>query len=703
MTKDTMHKTDTVKTATADLLIEIGCEELPPLALKGISNNFKDLIEAGLNRAMLSFEGAHCFASPRRIAVLVSKLSLKQPQTTQNKRGPKVEAAFDSENNPTPVALGFAKGCGVSVKDLQILDTPQGRHLIFESVNPGFDTATLIPNIIKDALHSLPLAKRMRWGNLEESFSRPVHWVVILFGDKPLAATFFGIESEAKTQGHRFMAPAAISLKVPAEYEEVLFKKGKVIADFSKRREHIIKAIDALATSHQLTPILDETLLEENTNLVEWPVVLLGSFDSKFLTLPKEVLMASMTFHQKCFPSLDQNKALSSHFFIISNIEASNPKEILLGNERVMHARLQDAAFHYGVDKEQSLEDRQEDLKKIIFQKQLGTLWDKTLRIAKLAEFIAKTIGGDAKATTRAALLCKTDLLTQMVGEFPELQGVMGYYYAKLHKEPESVALAIKEHYYPRFSADSLPETKEGAVLAIADRLDTLVGLFAIGKEPTGESDPFGLRRQAFALLRILIEGKLSLDLKEAIHFAHTLYGALISKEAIFEEKLLDFCFERLRAWYHDQTISARVFDAVLAKRPTNPLDFHQRLQAVQTFIGLPEAESLSMANKRVKNILTKSEIVGASTPINPALFEKPAEKTLFSALHSKETEIKPLIKKGAYTEALKQLTALKEPIDTFFDEVMVMVEDPLLKNNRIALLSQLRSLFLEIADLSLL
>lgn len=718
-----------------DLLIEIGVEELPPKSLRLLSRSFRDQIVQGLTNLQLPFSSASeglsdvsdaiaksdpaeikVFATPRRLALLIPRLVTLQAPQHVLKKGPLLAAAFDKDGKPTPAALGFASACQTPLEALKTQQTEKGECLVYEQTLPAQATATLISKLVQDALKALPLPKHMRWGELKESFVRPVHWLVLLFGEQVIPAEFFGIKSDRMTYGHRFHHPAAIPLKQPSEYEDRLRNVGKVIADFEERRELIETNLKNIAAEENASASIDEELLDQVTGLVEWPVVLLGQFDEAFLALPPEVLISSMQVHQKCFPLPDKQGKLLAKFLIVSNIESSDPLTVVQGNERVMQARLHDAAFFYQVDKETRLEARQEDLKKVVFQNLLGgsTLWDKSNRIKGLSKFILSQIPPNLldKSTEadceRAALLCKTDLLTQMVGEFPELQGIMGRYYAIHDGESEAVARAIADHYHPRFANDSLPETVLGKVLALSDRIDTLVGMFGLGKHPTGDKDPYALRRQALAVLRIIGIGELSgfdLDLNQLFLKSKELYGNSLSTDVPIIQSLLEFCFERLRGWYLEQgEIPARVFEAVLAKRPTRPVDFARRLLAVIVFQSLPEAESLAAANKRVRNILAKSDVpIPPETSFDNNLLTENAEKQLAKAIFEKKLEIAPLLQTNQYTQALKSLATLKEPIDQFFDSVMVMVEDVPLRNNRLKLLNQLRSLFLEIADISLL
>lgn len=685
-----------------DLLIEIGCEELPSKSLQKLQSALLEGLATKLKEAELSFENMVGFATPRRLAVQVNKLAKVQPTRSILKKGPARAAAFDTAGNPTTPALKFAESCKVPFEKLTFQETDKGSWLVFEQQEPGLATEQLIPKMLMEVLNNLPINKRMRWGNNDFSFVRPVQWVVLLFGDKVVDAEIFGIKADQYTRGHRFHHPKPIKISNPEDYEQTLLNTGYVIADFNKRREKIATGMQATAQKQQQQVIMEPELLDEVTGLVEWPVVLTGQFDKAFLEIPKEALISSMQVHQKCFPITDSNGNLLQHFLIISNIESTDPKAVINGNNWVMKARLADAAFYYEVDKEITLHQRSEKLKQVVFQAGLGSLWDKSERIAALAKIIAEKINADPIYTERAALLCKADLLTQMVGEFPELQGIMGRYYALHHSEPPIVAQAIEEHYFPRFSQDMLPSSLEGAAVALADRIDSLVGIFGLGKEPTGDKDPFGLRRQAMGALRIIIEKELNLDLEDLISKAIIIES--VPKKDI-KDNLLGFCFDRLKARYLEQGIAPQIFEAVRSKGlPSNPLDFHKRIQAVATFKNLAEAETLAAANKRVKNILSKSDVsIPKDSFVDDILLKEKSEKELSSQLIAKEKEIEPLIKSGNYTAALKALATLKEPVDQFFTDVMVMVDDEALRNNRLRLLNRLRKLFLEIADISLL
>lgn len=715
---------------TNDLLIEIGLEELPPQNLEEFADGFQKSLDKAFKSAHLNFLKIETFVAPRRLAAIVRNLQTSTPAQTIVKRGPAKSAAFDGQGKPTQAALGFATACETTLDNIGFQESEKGSFLVFEKKMQGEASDALIPKILHEVLQGLSLPKKMRWGARSEFFVRPVHWVVLLFGNKAISAEFFGIKSGAATKGHRFHHPKPILLGSPAEYETYLFEQGKVIADYTKRRQSIeaqlIKTVEEKLTKEKklkAKPFIDPSLLDQVTGLVEWPVVLLGKFDRDFLKLPEEALISSMQVHQKCFPIYEENqeRKLLPYFLIVSNIESQDPETVIQGNERVMHARLHDAAFYYREDKKTPLQDRREHLKQVVFQHGLGTLWDKSERIAELSVFMCEQMGVQNTAPyKRVAELCKADLSTLMVLEFPELQGIMGKdYYGP---DSEGVGDAIEGHYHPRFAQDTLPNSLMGAVIAIADRIDSLVGLFGLGKRPTGDKDPFALRRQALAILRIILEearfkSLQLIDLQSLINKASEIYAK--DKEKYnkllpiqeLNKVILDFFYERLRAWYHEKGFHPRSFDAVLAvEQSSKPINFDYRLKAVEAFQKLAEAENLSAANKRVRNILEKSleknEGVASGQAekieIDESLLLEEAEKTLAKKLQEKELEIQKF-SLDQYTEALLSLAELKEPVDRFFDTVMVMVEDPRLKNNRLNLLRRLRALFLKIADISVL
>ena len=685
-----------------DFLLEIGTEELPPKALRRLSEALAAALAGGLDKAGLRYEAIVPYASPRRLALLVRSMDTVKPGGVQERRGPALAAAFDENGAPTPAAQGFARSCGVTVEALETLQNEKGAWLVYRSSQPDQPAAALLPALVGDALAALPIPRRMRWGTLEESFVRPVHWLVMLLGDQVVPAAFFGLEAGRETRGHRFHHPAPLYIADPAAYAPLLESEGRVIADFAARREAIRAQVKAAAVEAGGTAVIDEALLEEVTGMVEWPMALVGSFDERFLEVPPEALISAMKGHQKYFHMVDEGGRLLPRFVTVSNIDSREPGVVRAGNERVIRPRLADADFFWTQDRRHSLASRIPGLDQVVFQEKLGSLRDKCERLVPLAVRIAETLGGNSAWAERAAMLAKCDLLSDMVGEFPELQGIMGRYYARHDGEPEEVAEALDEQYLPRFAGDRLPATPTGQALAVADRLDTLTGIFGIGLLPSGDKDPFALRRAALGVLRILIERRLDLDLVPLLETAVAGYQARngLRFDNTLVEQVFDFMMERLRAYYQEQGIATDVFEAVLARRPGRPLDFDARLQAVEAFRRLPEAESLAVANKRISNILRK-----AADPIpdsvEAALLQEETERDLAAALARLEAEVRPLLARQDYSAALQRLAALREPVDRFFDEVMVMTEDPALRGNRLALLDKLRRLFLQVADLS--
>jgi len=684
-----------------DLLIEIGTEELPPKALLKLSRSFQQEIEKGLGKNNLAFSDTQSFATPRRLAVVVNALQEVQDDISVEKFGPAVKAAFDDEGNPTKAAEGFARSCGVTVKDLKEKDDGKVVKLYYASEQKGEATASLLPQIVSDALDALPIPKRMRWGSLRNEFVRPVHWVVLLFGSETVEADILGVHSGNQTRGHRFHMPGDITVNTPGDYEKALSESAYVIPDFEKRQALVRSQVEQEAEKLGANVSIDSDLLNEVTALVEWPVALTGSFDEAFLAVPKEALVSSMKKHQKCFTLEDSDGNICPNFITVSNLESLAPEKVVAGNERVIRPRLADAAFFFNQDKNHSLESRQDKLKTVIFEQTLGTVHDKSARVAGLAAFIAGAIGSDTALATRAAQLGKCDLLTGMVGEFADLQGIMGYYYALHDGESEEVASAINEQYMPRFAGDELPQTKTGIVLALAERIDTIVGLFGIGQPPTGSKDPYALRRAALGVLRIIVEKTLALDLSECVANAISQYGKLPEQENL-EAKVLDFIFERFRAWYSDEGVSANIFQAVDAVRSSSPLDFDLRIKAVQEFVSLKEAEALSIANKRVSNILAKLDQLPVN-PVDASLLNEEAEKTLAEQIDKLLIHVEPMLQGQDYGKALSSMALLQADVDRFFDEVMVNTEDEKVRQNRQSLLHQLRQLFLQIADISLL
>lgn len=683
----------------ADLLIELGTEELPPKALLRLSNAFGKGVEDGLKEANVAYGKVELYSAPRRLAIIIKSLADSQPDQDIEKRGPAIQAAFDESGCPSKAAEGFARGCGVKVDELETMETDKGAWLVFRKMQKGQPTAELLGDIINQSLKRLPIPKRMRWGASDVEFVRPVHWLVVLHGEQVVDVNVLGQKASNKTFGHRFHHPAAIELKNASEYVSSLKETGFVIVDPAERqaiiKQQTIKAADELGGF----ALIDKDLLTEVTSLVEWPVAVSGDFNSQFLEVPAEALISSMQDHQKYFPVIDSNEKLLPHFITISNIDSKDMSQVKAGNERVISPRLSDAVFFWTQDRKKKLEDRIESLETVVFQKKLGTLAEKSKRVAVIAKAIAEKLGADVANAERAALLSKCDLMTEMVYEFTDLQGIMGRYYAKLDGEHDDVAAALDEQYMPRFAGDELPLSVTGQIVSISDKLDTVLGIFAIGQKPTGEKDPFALRRATLGILRIMIEKDLDLDLQELLEIAaEALTEKADAKSAI--DDVIKFMLDRLRAFFADKNISTDIYDAVLACRPTRPIDFSRRVEAVNVFKALPEAESLAAANKRISNILkkVKTEI---STNIDESLLQEDAEKELSKQVATLSNDVNALFKKGDYQSALKKLAALKDPVDQFFDDVMVMADDEALKNNRIALLKQISVLFLQAADLS--
>ena len=681
-----------------DLLLEIGAEELPPKSLTRLASALADAIHQGLQDKDLEHGDFSWFATPRRLAVIVRDLAVTQADSQVVKRGPAIASAFDQAGNPTRAAEGFARSCGVKVADLDRLETDKGSWLSYKYLAQGERTDELVSDIINRALAGLPISKRMRWGDNDTEFVRPVHWVVLLFGRDVIRTTVLGIETGRETCGHRFHHPEAIKLSDADEYLNRLLAEGRVIADFSERKKQIRQAVIESGQACGGRALIDEDLLDEATALVEWPVAITGSFDNEFLKLPKEVLIATMQSHQKYFPVLHSDTGeLTADFITIANIVSSSPDTIKRGNERVIRPRLSDAAFFWERDRKQPLEHFNPQTNKVVFQQKLGTVADKTARIKNLGVFIAGQLGVKPDLVERASYLAKCDLLTDMVGELPELQGIMGRYYALESNEHPEVAQALDEQYMPRHAGAALPETATGKILALADKLDTLVGIFAIGKAPTGDKDPFGLRRAGLGCLRIMIECALPLDLEACIAHSSRTYPKDINARSIASE-VFDFMLERLRHYYLDNGVSPAVFDAVQACRPTQPHDFNLRVLAVGEFLQLPESDSLVTANKRIRNILRQAEYTGEAGADETLLVEK-TEMDLYKQMHA--CGAGEHIGRGDYGAVLSALAGLRDQVDAFFDEVMVLCDDMKLRNNRLALLSELRKLFLTSADVS--
>ncbi len=689
--------------STDHLLFELGCEELPPKNLFLLANNFSRLFAQGLQEAGLSLSAFKVFATPRRLAVFVENLASAQVDQIIERKGPALKAAFDNDGKPTKAALGFAKSNRVAIEDLEKIETDKGSWLVFRKAQKGKPCREILPGIAANALNQLPIAKRMNWGNHKTPFVRPAHWLLFLYGKEVIECELLGLPANRNTYGHRFHKPKPLAIAKPEDYEQTLLEQAYVVADFSKRKAMIKEQAEAVVKKTRGSVQIDPDLLNEVTALVEWPRALIGNFDQSFLSVPQEALISSMQEHQKYFPIIDDQGKLLPHFITISNIDSVDPQKIVAGNEKVIRPRLADAKFFFETDKKQALFNRNQGLEKVIFQAQLGSVYEKVLRISNLARIIGIQIGGDPELAQRAGLLSKADLSTEMVSEFPELQGIMGRYYAEHDQEPAEVAQALQEQYWPRFAGDQLPESMTGCALAIADRLDTLVGIFGLGQSPTGDKDPFGLRRASLGILRIIIEKQFKLDLAELIDHCIQQYAGKISNPNA-QQNALDFIQGRYRAFYQDQGIPTHIIIAVENRKPSRPLDFHRRVQAVHHFSQLPEAEALCAANKRVKNILAKQNLVSNNNPtVTLDLLQNEAELELAQQIQQRTQKLSSLVEEGLYTEALTELSTLRPAVDAFFDQVMVMDEDLAIRNNRLNLLAKLHNLFLHIADISVL
>jgi glycyl-tRNA synthetase beta chain len=684
-----------------DFLFELGTEELPPKSLFTLAQALADGVAKGLTAAAITHGEVEWFATPRRLAVRVRGVADKQPDQEIKRQGPALANAFDSSGQPTKAASGFAASCGVSVDQLQQVDGPKGRVLQFVGTRKGEPSASLLPGIVKAALDALPIAKRMRWGAGEHEFVRPVHWAVMVFGTVLVDCEILGVRTGKQSRGHRFHAPGPVSIASPAKYVEAL-EKAHVVADVTARRERIRSAAVALAQASGGQAVIEPALLDEVTALVEWPVPLIGRFDERYLQLPQEVPIATMQDHQRYFPVRDAQGNLRNEFIAVANIESRAPEKVRDGNERVVRPRLADAAFFWDSDRRERLDGRRALLKNVTFQAKLGSLHDKAERVGRLAVRIAESIGGDAANARRAAELSKCDLLTLMVGEFPELQGLMGRYYAQHDDEHPEVCAALAEQYFPRFAGDRIPETRTGIALALADKLDTLAGIFAIGQKPSGTRDPFGLRRAALGVLRTILERQLDLDLRQLIESA--VAAQPVEKKPEVAEEVWIYIAERLRSSYLEgeggRAVTTEMFDAVLASRTQSVLDIDVRLRALERFLKMPEAESLAAANKRIANILRKApaDLTGA---VDTSRLQDGAERQLFDHVLSMERAVNPLFARREYAQALTQLASLRDDVDRFFDSVMVMAEDADVRANRLGLLLRLRGLFLQFADLS--
>ncbi|TSB24172.1 glycine--tRNA ligase subunit beta [Psychrobacter sp. YGAH215] len=690
------------------ILFELGCEELPPKSLKPLRDALQASVTEQLNEAEIGFDSIKAFAAPRRLAIRIEGISDKQPDRSEQKRGPAIKAAFDSDGNPTRAAMGFAKGLGIDASELITINTDKGDYVGYEQIIQGQATTELLPTIFQTALDNLPIAKRMRSGASRNEFVRPVQWAVLMQDDAVIDATIQGHQTGKQTRGHRFHSPDYHEITHANDYEQLL-DDLKVVADFDKRQTLIKNQVKTLADEVNADPIVPQDLLDEVTALVDFPIALRANFEARFLQVPQEALISTMQADQKYFCLTDKAGKLQPYFIFITNIESKDPNQIIEGNEKVVRPRLADAEFFFLQDQKQPLFALTESLKTRVFQDKLGTIWQKSERIAKLAAFIATLMqqqGRDINVdeTVRAAILSKADLASSLVGEYPELQGIAGTYYARLNDEPEAVAASLQEQYLPKFSGDVLPQTPIGICLALADRLDTLVGIFAIDQAPTGSKDPFSLRRSAIGILRILIEKQLPINLvalvEQAIKGYSTSEGSKIAKMGDTFTQVMAFLNSRYRAMYTEQGVSVDTIQAVQAINPHMPLDFDQRIRAVQTFSELPQAEKLADSNKRVANILAKSEVSVADT-VDEALLSEAAEQTLYQAVQQAQMAVKPLLETADYTQVLQTLVSLDAPLSDFFADVMVNSEDAALKNNRLALLKQVRALFLTVADIS--
>ncbi|WP_018691200.1 glycine--tRNA ligase subunit beta [Algicola sagamiensis] len=686
--------------STQDFLVELGTEELPPKSLRRLATAFADNIQDELKQADLDFEDVVYFASPRRLAIRIKALVAQQKDKVVEKRGPSLQAAFDAEGQPTKAAEGWARSNGITVDQAERLETEKGAWLLHKAEVKGKTVTQIMPEIVATALKKLPIPKPMRWGRSSVQFIRPVKTLTMLYGDMLIEGTVLGLSSARQSQGHRFHHPGMLEISDASSYEETL-KSGYVIACFDERKSIIKKQIEAEATKLGGHVEDDDSLLDEVTALVEWPVTLVGTFEEKFLDVPAEALSYSMKDNQKYFPVFDQAGKLTNQFIFVSNIESKDPSQVISGNEKVIRPRLADAEFFFQTDKKQTLESRIISLGNVLFQKQLGTLKEKSERIGALAECIAESLHANTLLARRAGLLSKTDLMTEMVMEFPEVQGVMGKYYAQHDGEDKVVANALYEQYLPRFSGDVLPQSMESCAVALADKMDTLIGIFGIGQVPKGDKDPFALRRAAIGALRIIVEKELPLDIERLALQAVSQYQGRLTNDKVVAD-VVDFMLGRFRSWYQDEGVAVDVIQAVLAKRPTEPADFDKRIKAVNHFRTLPSAESLAAANKRVGNILAK---YSGELPeqVDASLLSEVQEQALASQIDAMKERVEPMMGTGDYQHALTALSELKEAIDAFFDHVMVMAEDEAVKVNRLTMLSQLRKLFVQIADISLL
>ncbi|ATM76113.1 glycine--tRNA ligase subunit beta [Serratia fonticola] len=682
-------------------LVEIGTEELPPKALRSLAEAFAANFTAELDNVGLEHGEVKWFAAPRRLALKVTNLSAAQADREVEKRGPAIAQAFDAEGKPSKAAEGWARGCGITVDQAERLVTDKGEWLLYRAHVPGQSAQQLLAGMVSTALSKLPIPKLMRWGDKETQFVRPVHTVTMLLGAELIPGTVLGIDSARTIRGHRFMGEAEFTIDNADQYPQILLERGKVVADYQTRKALIKRDAELAAQQIGGKADLSESLLEEVTSLVEWPVVLTAKFEEKFLAVPAEALVYTMKGDQKYFPVYDAAGKLLPNFIFVANIESKDPQQIISGNEKVVRPRLADAEFFFNTDRKQRLEDNLPRLETVLFQQQLGTLRAKTDRIQAMAGWIAGQIGADVNHATRAGLLSKCDLMTNMVFEFTDTQGVMGMHYARHDGEAEDVAVALNEQYQPRFAGDELPQSLVACSLAIADKMDTLAGIFGIGQHPKGDKDPFALRRAALGVLRIIVEKNLPLDLQTLTEEAVRLYGDKLTNAKVVDE-VVDFMLGRFRAWYQEEGHAVDTIQAVLARRPTKPADFDARVKAVTHFRTLEAAAALAAANKRVSNILAKSNDT-LLDQVHASVLKEPAELKLATHLVVLRDKLQPFFAEGRYQEALVELAALRETVDAFFDSVMVMAEDEAVRVNRLTLLSKLRELFLQVADISVL
>lgn len=686
-----------------DLLLEIGTEELPSAAVLPLSEALAANLVAGLSKAKLKHGSVRSFASPRRLAVYIQDVQAEQASQQISRRGPACSVAMDAMGKPTPALIGFAKSCGVSFADLTTTKTDKGDWWVYEALEKGAHSRDLLPALVSEAIAGLAIAKPMRWGSGDVQFARPVHWVLLLLGKEVVKANILGVATGGHSYGHRFHHPQAVEIPSPSAYESCL-KEAFVIADFNTRRQLIIQQVQQLAKDHHYLPVMPESLVNEVTSIVEWPQALEASFEREFLEVPAEALIAAMQAHQKCFALRDSQGQLLPHFITVANIVSKQAKQVVLGNEKVMRARLSDAAFFFRQDKRQALSHYYPATANVVFQLKLGSLQDKMMRMQTLMAELVQALQLDETEALRAAELSKCDLMTGMVGEFPELQGLMGYYYALHDGESNAVAQALNEQYMPRFAADELPQSTLGLALSLVDRLDTLVGTFAIGQKPTGVKDPFKLRRHALAIVRLLIASPAALNLSTLINDCLRVYGDGLSIVDGAVAEIKPFILERLQSFYQGQGITPEFVHAARARQDDWLFDMDKRIKALLNFAKLPAAISLSAACKRVKNLLNQTAISAKKRmEVNPDLFEEPAEKALFEQMKKVEHSVDSLYSAGEYGTILSQLASLREPVDIFFEQVMVMVDNQNLKNNRIALLARLQDLLQGVADISLL